>query len=103
MKLAIPQAREACMPDWRGACSFAQRGVMRGGGRGAGGEEFRRSAGAASGALWKGPRPEGGKVPQIRHLPSITPVVRCQPSTTRDRPLVGFGARNEFDQHPRSG
>ena len=69
------------MPDWRGACGFAQRGVMRGGGRGVGGEEERRSAEAASGALWKGPAPKAGRCHRSGTTPHYT---RCAMSAKHD-------------------
>jgi hypothetical protein len=70
---------------------FAQRSVMDGGGRGASREEGRRSAGTGPGALREGAVPRKGS--RRSSTATITDVVRCQPSTTRDRPLVdaGFG------------
>jgi hypothetical protein len=65
---------------------FAQRRVMRGGGRCGSGEE--RSAGAASGAAVEG-APLGKAATATGTTPHYTALCECQPSTTRDRPFGG--------------
>jgi hypothetical protein len=75
---------------------------MRGGGRCAGGEEERRSAEAASGALWKGPVPKAGRCHRSGTTPHYTgcvPQARDQPSTTRDRPIERICQVNNQDMH----
>lgn len=86
--------KEPVCTDWRGACGLLRTTLCNAGRRAwGGGEEFRRSDTPCP--VRYGKVPSYGRVPADQAPPHITDVVRCQPSTTRDRPLVGFGPRNE--------
>jgi hypothetical protein len=78
---------------------FAQRSVMDGGGRGGSGEEERRSAGTVPGALREGAVTRKGS--RRSSTATITDVVRCQPSTTRDQAVWWMPGAAAVDRLPR--
>jgi hypothetical protein len=91
--------REAASGLARGvAAYFAQRRVMRGGGRCGSGEE--RSAGAASGAAVEG-TPLGKAATATGTTPHYTALCECQPSTTRDQAVWWMPGSAAVNRLPR--